>query len=430
MDQITINITEEPQNVSISVVEIPQNVVVNISNVGAPGVGVPPGGTTGQVLAKVNGSDYNTQWIDPPSGAPPIGLGEVAFGHPTTGVVISSPAFAVGDINPNIRRVTIGQTGVNFGQIDLKNYDGTFLRLEGNTITSSGPNLYLRTDFVERAYYTGNSSYTEYVIPHPYGLGAGYIQSQVGIAGNYLISNTALGFHVDSINGPLNLRTYSAHDINVYSETSKLRQQISYGFIRQHSGVVATDYGYRLDNAGLRIGQYSTLGSTNSYMFQVGATYYNETSGRRWWDFDTYGQVGYDGSLYVTLYAAGGIPLFVGKTNQNIIFATTLTELNGAIRINNLAGSGNRAVHVNAAGDIAATEPVLKVISETPAGAVNGINATFTTAFSFVPGTEEVYIEGVKLKKLVDYNTTGATQLDLYVAPLTGETIQVNYFKP
>ena len=32
------------------------------------GQGVPSGGTTGQVLAKVDGTDYNTEWIDAPSG--------------------------------------------------------------------------------------------------------------------------------------------------------------------------------------------------------------------------------------------------------------------------------------------------------------------------------------------------------------------------
>lgn len=34
---------------------------------GAPGQGVPTGGTTGQILAKVDGSDYNTEWVDLPS---------------------------------------------------------------------------------------------------------------------------------------------------------------------------------------------------------------------------------------------------------------------------------------------------------------------------------------------------------------------------
>lgn len=32
---------------------------------------IPAGGTAGQVLSKVDGTDYNTQWIDPPSGSDP-----------------------------------------------------------------------------------------------------------------------------------------------------------------------------------------------------------------------------------------------------------------------------------------------------------------------------------------------------------------------
>ena len=35
---------------------------------GPAGPGVPSGGTAGQILAKINGTDYNTEWIDAPSG--------------------------------------------------------------------------------------------------------------------------------------------------------------------------------------------------------------------------------------------------------------------------------------------------------------------------------------------------------------------------
>jgi len=38
------------------------------SLVGADGVGVPPGGDPGQVLSKVDGQDYNTQWVDQSGG--------------------------------------------------------------------------------------------------------------------------------------------------------------------------------------------------------------------------------------------------------------------------------------------------------------------------------------------------------------------------
>ena len=36
---------------------------------GADGVGVPTGGTAGQILAKIDGTDYNTEWIDAPTGS-------------------------------------------------------------------------------------------------------------------------------------------------------------------------------------------------------------------------------------------------------------------------------------------------------------------------------------------------------------------------
>lgn len=38
-------------------------------NDGADGQGVPTGGSTGQILAKVSGSDYDTGWINPPEGS-------------------------------------------------------------------------------------------------------------------------------------------------------------------------------------------------------------------------------------------------------------------------------------------------------------------------------------------------------------------------
>lgn len=36
---------------------------------GPPGVGVPPGGTTGQTLTKLSDSDYDTGWRTPTSGS-------------------------------------------------------------------------------------------------------------------------------------------------------------------------------------------------------------------------------------------------------------------------------------------------------------------------------------------------------------------------
>src|SRR6266568_118005 len=60
---------------------------------GAAGVGVPAGGTTGQVLGKIDATDYNDQWIDAPAGTP---SGTVAA-LDGTGAAGAASAYSRGD---------------------------------------------------------------------------------------------------------------------------------------------------------------------------------------------------------------------------------------------------------------------------------------------------------------------------------------------
>lgn len=75
------------------------------------------------------------------------------------------------------------------------------------------------------------------------------------------------------------------------------------------------------------------------------------------------------------------------------------------------------------------TEGGVWITGETPSGAVNGSNATFTTAFDFVPESVEVFIETCRMCLLEDYNTSGTRTITFYVSPLAGEKIRVNYQK-
>lgn len=68
-------------------------------------------------------------------------------------------------------------------------------------------------------------------------------------------------------------------------------------------------------------------------------------------------------------------------------------------------------------------------VDETLIGTIDGVNATFTTSVPFVPGSEKVYLNGIKLKKVLDYNTAGNTTVSLSVSPTVGETITVTYKK-
>jgi hypothetical protein len=69
------------------------------------------------------------------------------------------------------------------------------------------------------------------------------------------------------------------------------------------------------------------------------------------------------------------------------------------------------------------------IVNEVPQGVINGLNATFTTAFPFIPGTLEVFINGIKQSIVSDYQTIGTNIILLVFSPLIGESIIVNYKK-
>lgn len=69
------------------------------------------------------------------------------------------------------------------------------------------------------------------------------------------------------------------------------------------------------------------------------------------------------------------------------------------------------------------------VLNEVPSGALNGSNATFTSAFNFVPESVEVFINGLKQTIINDYNTSGNTIIVLTFSPASTENIIINYKK-
>lgn len=73
--------------------------------------------------------------------------------------------------------------------------------------------------------------------------------------------------------------------------------------------------------------------------------------------------------------------------------------------------------------------PLSGYMLETPAGAVDGINATYTSSFDFIPETVKVYVNGLLMKRLQDFNTYGTNQINMSVSLGVGETIQIDYYK-
>jgi hypothetical protein len=70
------------------------------------------------------------------------------------------------------------------------------------------------------------------------------------------------------------------------------------------------------------------------------------------------------------------------------------------------------------------------VFRETPAGAINGVNTTFTMANTPIAGTEQLFQNGLLLQPLAgnDYTISGAT-ITMLTAPPTGDKLLVTYMK-
>ena len=101
----------------------------------------------------------------------------------------------------------------------------------------------------------------------------------------------------------------------------------------------------------------------------------------------------------------------------NNVVATIIQPGNTVVIERNIGGTGGTGT----------TE--IRVIGETPAGAVNGINATFTSLSAFNPATVEVFVSGLRMHLGSDYTTTGATTLLMADSPQTNENVTLNYIK-
>jgi len=81
-------------------------------NTGPSGPGVPAGGTTGQVLAKIDGTDYNDHWIDPPATGPVIDDTTAS----TSTVYSSTKTTALVTAEATARQAATNKFNANFSQ--------------------------------------------------------------------------------------------------------------------------------------------------------------------------------------------------------------------------------------------------------------------------------------------------------------------------
>jgi hypothetical protein len=69
------------------------------------------------------------------------------------------------------------------------------------------------------------------------------------------------------------------------------------------------------------------------------------------------------------------------------------------------------------------------ICGETPVGLIDGINRVYTASATFVSGTLEVYLNGLRQREVDDYDEISTTQFQFVTAPKTGDSISIDYLK-
>jgi hypothetical protein len=71
---------------------------------------------------------------------------------------------------------------------------------------------------------------------------------------------------------------------------------------------------------------------------------------------------------------------------------------------------------------------ISNVLGETPAGAIDGVNRTYTTANPYI--ALAVFLNGLRLRHSNDYTETGNQSFQLLSAPLSGDSLSIDYIQP
>jgi len=102
---------------------------------------------------------------------------------------------------------------------------------------------------------------------------------------------------------------------------------------------------------------------------------------------------------------------------------TISTTISGVLK-----GNGTAILAAVAGTDFMA--PANFVVRETPTGAINGVNVTFTLANTPVAGTEQIFLNGILQEPGAgnDYTISGAT-ITYLTAPLTNDRLKATYMK-
>lgn len=67
---------------------------------------------------------------------------------------------------------------------------------------------------------------------------------------------------------------------------------------------------------------------------------------------------------------------------------------------------------------------------ETPGGTINGVNTSYSSAYSYQINSLAVFLNGLRQRRTQDYNETGTTTFSFLAPPLPGDSLSIDYIQP
>ena len=67
------------------------------------------------------------------------------------------------------------------------------------------------------------------------------------------------------------------------------------------------------------------------------------------------------------------------------------------------------------------------IYGEIPGGLVNSSNTVYTSANTYGAGQLAVFLNGVRQRRSIDYNETTSTSFTFLVAPVSGDSLSIDY---
>jgi hypothetical protein len=127
----------------------------------------------------------------------------------------------------------------------------------------------------------------------------------------------------------------------------------------------------------------------------------------------------------------------VEGNNPSLTDDRTADSIRGSPGIINIVPANpttGQVLTIDASGDAVWQTPsgssVQFVHNETPAGTIDGDNKVFTTAFSFISNSTQLFLNGIRQKLgAFDYTETGASQITFVHAPQVGDHLVIDYIK-